>query len=96
MALSFSAIGFFNSLRDAYATILYMLIHVKVHADSKSEKIELIRQNSYSVHVREKAENNAANRRVVEVLSLHLSVISSKMRIVTGHHSPSKIIEIQD
>ena len=45
------------------------------------------------VSVREKAEQGAANRRMLELLRIQLPSYA-KFRIVSGHHSPHKIISV--
>lgn len=73
-----------------------MLIHVKIFPESKEDIVEIKSDVSYVVRVREKAERNAANERMRELLASHLRVEASRVRIITGHHAPSKIIEIID
>jgi len=44
--------------------------------------------------VREKPQDNAANRRVCEILAAALEVPPGRVRIVRGHHARSKIVEV--
>jgi len=46
----------------------------------------------FKISVREKAENNEANKRVIELLQEHFK--TKNVRIVNGHQSPSKLIFI--
>ncbi len=71
-----------------------MLIHVKVHADSKEDVVIQKTDTSYDVHVREPAEQNRANSRMLDLMSRQFIVPRTRIKIVTGHHSPSKILEI--
>ncbi|OGI57397.1 hypothetical protein A3B85_00010 [Candidatus Nomurabacteria bacterium RIFCSPHIGHO2_02_FULL_37_13] len=48
----------------------------------------------FEISVREKAERNMANNRVLELVARHFQVPKSKVRIVNGHHSPSKLLII--
>lgn len=73
-----------------------MLIHIKIHPESKADSIEAKNDNSFVVKVREKAERNAANRKLRELLSQHFKVDLGKVKIITGHHAPSKIVEIKN
>jgi uncharacterized protein YggU (UPF0235/DUF167 family) len=73
-----------------------MLIHVKVEADSNREFVEEIKHNSYRVFTKEKAENNQANKKMVQLLATYLGKRTFNVRIVTGHHSPSKIVDVID
>lgn len=73
-----------------------VLIHIKIFPDSKEDTVETKSDNSYIVRVREKAERNAANIKMKELLSKHFNVDLGKVKIITGHHAPSKIIEIKN
>ena len=73
-----------------------MYIHVKVTAGAKKETIEKRSTDSYRMSVREKAERNLANGAVLKALAFHLKMPLRKLRIVSGHHSPSKIISIEE
>ena len=73
-----------------------MLIRVKVKTNAKKEGITAQPKNIFAVSLKEKPEQNLANKKLVSVLSKHLSVPISKIRIIRGHHKPSKIISIAD
>lgn len=69
-----------------------MYLKIKVIADSKQEKVEQIKSDEYRIWVRMPAENNAANNRVLEIIRGMYPATS--VRLVSGHHSPSKIVSI--
>ena len=69
-----------------------MYIHVKVTADAKEEKIEKKSDTQFVVSVREEAERNMANKRIVEIFRELYS--TGKVRIINGHHSPSKLLSV--
>lgn len=71
-----------------------MYIKVKVVAGAKKEQVVKNSPNSYSVSVREPAERNLANGRVMELVAHDVGIPKGKIRIVSGHHSPSKILSI--
>jgi len=71
-----------------------MYIKVKVLAGSKKEIVEKESDDHYRISVKEKAENNQANKRILEIM--HERFSSSQIRIISGHHSPSKILSIED
>ena len=48
----------------------------------------------YTIAVREPAEQNAANKRIREIIAMQYSVPLGKVRIKTGHRAPSKLFEI--
>ena len=71
-----------------------MYIKVHVVAGAKKEVFKKKTSDSYDVSVREPAERNMANRRVLELIAQDLQIPVGKARIVSGHHSPSKILSI--
>ncbi|MCF7865018.1 MAG: DUF167 family protein [Candidatus Pacebacteria bacterium] len=71
-----------------------MLIHVKIKPDSKKDEVIMKNSASFIVSVREEAKENKANYAMLLLLAEHLDVPVSILRIVTGHHSPSKIIDV--
>ena len=73
-----------------------MYLHVSVTAGAKVEKLEKTRENYFQISVREEAEHNLANNRVLELLADHLGIPRQKIRIINGHHSPSKLLSVLD
>ena len=71
-----------------------MLIHVKVKADSNKDEVIKKNDASYIVHTKEEAKENSANYAMLTLMAETLGVPVSVLRIITGHHSPSKIIEV--
>ena len=71
-----------------------MLIKVKVKTGAKNEKLKKVSDDHFEISVREKPENNAANHRVIQMLAAHLRIAANVVRIVKGHHRPSKILSI--
>ncbi len=71
-------------------------IHVKVAASARKESFRQKSEDHFEVSVKEKAERNLANRRVIELLSLHFKIPVSKIRIVNGHRSPSKLLVVEE
>jgi uncharacterized protein len=71
-------------------------IHAKVTAGASKESLKQKSEDHFLISVKEKAERNLANRRVLELLALHFKLPSSKIRIVNGHQSPSKLLVIED
>lgn len=71
-----------------------MYLRVKVIAGAKREVIEKVKDDEYRISVREPAERNLANERVCELIAIELGVARAKVRILNGHHSPSKILSI--
>ncbi|NTV44750.1 MAG: DUF167 domain-containing protein [Candidatus Yonathbacteria bacterium] len=72
-----------------------MYIHVHITPKAKKDSIEQIGELRYAVSVKEPAEKNRANERMCEIVAKHFSVSRSAVRIVNGHRSRSKLIEIK-
>ncbi len=73
---------------------IIMYIKVKVQAGAKEEKFEKINNDTYKIKVKQKAERNMANDRVIFLLAENLKLSENKIRLISGHHSPSKIFSI--
>lgn len=73
-----------------------MYLKVKVKANSRKEEYERIDENTFHISVREKAERNMANKRILEILSFELKIPLNKIRIINGHQSPTKLISVLD
>lgn len=73
-----------------------MLIHAKIYADAKKDEVVKTSDTSYDIYVREPREENRANVRMIELLARYFVIPRNKVRILTGHHQPSKIIDIVD
>lgn len=71
-----------------------MYIRVKTTPNSKKEIFKKINEDHFEVSVKEKAMNNLANRRIIEIFSEHFKIPSGKVRIVNGHRSPTKLLII--
>jgi uncharacterized protein YggU (UPF0235/DUF167 family) len=71
-------------------------VRVRVKAGSKRESLKELEDNLFEIEVREKAERNLANNRVREMIAERLKVPVGKIRILTGHHSPGKILIVDE
>jgi len=71
-----------------------MYIKVKVTVGAKKEIIIKKSEDHFDIFVIEPAERNLANKRVIELVRDYFRVYNREVRIVSGHHSPSKIISI--
>ena len=71
-----------------------MYLKLRVIANSKEEKVTRKDPETFLILVRQKAERNMANRRVVEIVARELGIAVGKVRIVSGHQSPSKIVSV--
>lgn len=73
-----------------------MYIKVTVTAGAKKEIFKQKNKDHFDISVKEKAERNMANRRVVELIANHFKVLTSKVRIINGHQHPSKLLLVED
>ena len=70
-------------------------IHVKVSAGAGKESFIEKNKDHFEISVREKAERNMANTRVLELIAEYFKVPVSKVRIINGHHHPSKLLVVE-
>ncbi len=73
-----------------------MYIRVRVAAGAKKESFEQVSEDSFLVSVKDPAEQNLANRRVLELVAVHFGINPKQVRIISGHHSPGKILSVPD
>ncbi|KKT01262.1 MAG: YggU family protein [Candidatus Nomurabacteria bacterium GW2011_GWF2_43_8] len=71
-------------------------LHVKVSAGARRESFKQKSEDHFEISVREKAERNLANARVLELVASHFKVSVNKVRIVNGHHHPSKLLVVEN
>jgi uncharacterized protein (TIGR00251 family) len=69
-----------------------MYLKIKVITESKKESIEKLNEDTFEIRLKEKPERGIANSRIIELLQNIYP--NTKIRIVSGHHSPSKIVSI--
>jgi len=67
---------------------------VRVKASARRDAIVQKTKDSFVVSVDAHTKGGEANRRVLELLRRHLGA-DVDIRIVHGHHSPSKIVSVQ-
>lgn len=73
-----------------------MYISVRVVAGAKEERVEALPKGRLKIWVKAPAERNLANKRVHELVALHLQVPRAKVRLISGHTSPSKMFSVDD
>ncbi len=72
-----------------------MLIKVRVTAGAKRESVSK-RGKAFILSVKEKAERNQANLRARELVAREVGVPVSRVRLISGHHTPSKLFEVKE
>jgi uncharacterized protein (TIGR00251 family) len=71
-----------------------MYIHVKAKTEAGKEEVIKVSADHYEIAVREPAKRNEANRRIVAIVR---EIFSGRVvKIVNGHHSPSKLLTVED
>lgn len=71
-----------------------MYIKIRVTPDAKRETLEQDSPDHFTVSVKEPAEQNRANKRVIALMAGHFNVPTGKVRIISGHHSGGKILSV--
>jgi uncharacterized protein YggU (UPF0235/DUF167 family) len=71
-----------------------MYIKVIVTAGAKEEGILRKSSDHFEISVREKAERNMANKKVIELLSHYFRVSTGRIRIINGHQHPHKLLVV--
>ncbi len=72
-----------------------MKIVVKVKPGSREESVERISDTELVLKVRAPARDNLANGAVVKLLSEYLDIPKSRIIIVKGHNSRTKVVSIE-
>ena len=72
-----------------------MYVKVKVKPESKRDEIHKISVDRFEVFVRAPAERGMANGKVKELLAKYYKLPITKVRLITGHTSPSKIFAVE-
>ncbi|MBU4536416.1 DUF167 domain-containing protein [Patescibacteria group bacterium] len=73
-----------------------MYIKVKVFPKSKKESLEKIKDFRFEIRIKEKAEKNMANKRVLELLAEYFKIRVKDVKIISGHHHPVKLLSVDE
>lgn len=71
-------------------------IRIKAFPGSKKYHIEETKPEELRVFVREGAERNMANHAIIRTVAEYYKLPPNKLRIITGHRSQNKTIQISD
>ncbi|MEK7641536.1 MAG: DUF167 family protein [Patescibacteria group bacterium] len=69
-----------------------MYIKVRVKAGQRAEKVIQESDDHFVISVKEKAERNMANKRILEIVRGMFP--GKSVRIINGHQSPGKLIAV--
>jgi len=70
------------------------IIQIKIIPNASRNEIEELDKSKLKIHLRAKAEDGKANMQLIELLTEHFGVRKSQIRILKGHKSREKIVEI--
>lgn len=73
-----------------------MYLRVLVSPGARRELMSEGKNDLLLISVREPAEGNRANKRVRELVAEKYALPVSAVRILTGHHSPGKLLTIDN
>jgi uncharacterized protein YggU (UPF0235/DUF167 family) len=65
-----------------------------VTTGAKKESITAKSADHFEISVKEKAERNLANQKVIELVANYFKLSKKKIRIVNGHHHPHKLLVV--
>jgi len=71
-----------------------MKLNIKVIPKSKQNNIEEVGKDNFKIHLTTVPEKGKANEAVIKMLSKHLHIAKSKIKIIKGLTQRDKIIEI--
>jgi hypothetical protein len=72
-----------------------MKIFVKAKPNSKEESIKKLSETSFEICVKEPPVKGQANAAIIVALAKHFGVPLSSVKIISGHTSRQKIVEIK-
>jgi uncharacterized protein YggU (UPF0235/DUF167 family) len=73
-----------------------MLIRVQAFPDAKKEAVIEAAPGKLRIFVREPAQNNLANRRIIQLVAAYAGAPVRCVALVTGHRSPNKTLEVRE
>ena len=71
-----------------------MKIQVRVKTSSGKQDIESFGDNRYLVYLKSAPENNEANIELIKLMSKHLGIPSTKLKIISGATGKDKTLEV--
>jgi len=71
-----------------------MKIFIKAKPHSKTESIKKLTETNFEICVKEPPVRGQANAAIISALAKHFGVPFSAVRIISGHTSRQKVVEI--
>lgn len=81
-----------EQLPQRYNEDMYVRVHVI--PDAKRETFIVRSETVFDISVKEPAQRNLANKRIIELVAQHFNLPSGKVRIITGHRSVTKVFDV--
>ena len=75
---------------------MLMKINIKVHLNSKTEKIEKDNQGVWQIYIRQKPIEGKANKKIIKMVGKYFKVKLNQVFILSGMKSRNKVIEIEN
>lgn len=72
-----------------------MKIFIKAKPNAKEESVKELNDNHFLVCVKEPPIKGKANLAIVQALAKHFDITSDKVKIISGHYSRKKIVEVE-
>jgi len=72
-----------------------MKLTVTVKSGAREGRVDEVDDNELKVFVKSLPVKGAANREAINILADHFNVSSSRVRILVGHTSRKKIVEVR-
>lgn len=72
-----------------------MYVKVRAVPSAKKELILEMGSRELAIHVKEPAERNMANRRIIQILCEFYNVPGRSIQMLSGFRSPNKIFSIE-
>jgi uncharacterized protein YggU (UPF0235/DUF167 family) len=80
-----------------YITVNSMhLIRVKAFPDAKKQSIQEIEPHKLRIFVREPAQNNQANKKIIALLADFYGITPQKIRMIAGHQGQNKTFQVYE
>lgn len=70
------------------------ILHLAIIPNSKKNTVTKISDDKYEVHLKAKPEHNQANQLLIQALAEYFAIPTTQIKILTGHHSSHKRVEI--
>lgn len=71
-----------------------MYVRVVVTPGAKRETVSKVKDTEFHISVREPAERNRANTRIRELIARAFDIEVARVRLLTGHRSRAKIVDV--